>query len=98
MKKINNKGFTIAEVIVVITFIFCIIFVIGFISKGNYWFSEDGVLKKIKLNHPKATKVIDTEREAWNYSIITVIEDGVRKKYYLDTDILWNYKIYETDD
>lgn len=94
----NNKGFTLVELLIVI-FIIGTVFVcagvIGTAIMGNQWYTETGVLRKIQLEHPAATEIIDTQRNVWRYSVITVREDAVNKKYYLDTNILFNYKVYE---
>lgn len=104
MKRIrNSKGFTLIELMIVLAII-CILVVgfglglIGGVAMGNGWFFENDVLRKIQLNHPQASKIIDTERNIWRYSVITVEESGQKKQYGLDSNVLFNYKILDYGD
>jgi prepilin-type N-terminal cleavage/methylation domain-containing protein len=100
MKLGNNKGFTLIELLIVIA-ILCIVIggiglgVIGGIIMGNEWYSEEGVLRKIQLDHPQVAKIIDSQRNTWGYSIVKVEENGQRKEYCLDSNILFNYKVLD---
>ncbi|HBI34436.1 MAG TPA: hypothetical protein DEA43_01185 [Candidatus Moranbacteria bacterium] len=91
----NQNGYTLVEllIVLVIVFIVCGYGLIGAGVMGNAWFTEKGVLKKIQANHPKITKLIDTERNMFRYSVITVEENDQRKQYDLDSNVLFNYKI-----
>jgi len=96
----NNKGFTLIELIIVVVIMFIVVgfFGIGVIGTGimgNQWYTEAGTLRKIQLEHPAVTEILDTQRNVWSYSVITVKENGINKKYYLDSNILFNYKIHE---
>jgi hypothetical protein len=93
----NNRGFTLIELITVFVVIFIIAVVIWggvitVICKGNFWYSEDSVLKQLKNDHPDITEVLRTERHVVSDSIITVRENGIARNYCLDTDVLWNYE------
>lgn len=67
---------------------------VGGIAMGNQWFTMDGVLAKIQLEHPNTVRVLDTERNIYGHSVITVLhEGGGWKKYCLDSNVLFNYTI-----
>ncbi len=97
MKKSN--GFTLMELIVVIFIIFILVFVIGFglIGAGmcgNEYYTEEGVLQIIRIEEPKASRVLTSQRNVFSYSEILVeYEDGSRCTYSLDSNILFNYKL-----
>ncbi len=91
----STKGFTLVELLSIIMIVAVWAGVIGIGVMGNQWYEEAGVLRKIKLEHPAATEIVDTQRNIFRYSIITVREDMANKKYYLDTNILFDYRIIE---
>lgn len=95
----SNKGFTLGEMFVVMFAIFVIVVVlfVGVYSSllaGNFWFTEEGVLKEIRLSEAKAKTVLTSKRGVWKDSEITVeLEDGRRQVFTLDTNILFNYEV-----
>lgn len=94
----GNRGFTLIELLIVIAIVCNVaIFVLLEITiiMGNQWYTEAGALKQIQVEHPTATEIIDTQRNLWKYSVITVKEKGVSKTYYLDSNIFFNYEIHE---
>jgi hypothetical protein len=61
---------------------------------GNFWFTEEGVLREIRLSEPAAKTVLTSKRAVWDDSKITVeLEDGSRKVFALDTNMLFNYAV-----
>ncbi|MDP3769339.1 MAG: hypothetical protein Q8R40_00150 [bacterium] len=97
MKNIgNNRGVTVLEVLVctAVSGLTCALWV-GAVMMGNVWYTQEGVLQKIRLQHPETTEIVDTQRNIFAYSVITVKEGETVKKYYLDTDILFNYELHE---
>jgi len=102
MKLGNNKGFTLIELLIVVAML-CIVIggiglgVIGGIIMGNAWYFEADVLRKIQIDHPQATKIIDTQRNIWKYSVIKVEENGQRREYCLDSNVLFNYTILDCE-
>lgn len=96
----NNKGFTLLELMIVIFILFGVLWggVISAGLMGNQWYLESGVLRKIQLDHPAVTEIVDTQRNVWRHSVITVKENGVDKKYHLDADIFFNYEIVEENE
>jgi len=72
--------------------------VIGCVFKANFWFTEDGVLRELKVDRPLVTKILKTERHPIDKSVIVVEEDGQRYKYCLDSSVLFNYEFSECDN
>lgn len=100
----TSKGFTLIELVVVVfvvaflAIVVCYIGIGGAVVMGNQWFTEDGVLKKIQLDHPEAVRIVDAERDVFQKSIIVVEQkDGGRGRYCLDSNILFNYTITACD-
>lgn len=94
LKNQRERGFTLIELIIVI-------WLIGFVGmllfyatllKGNFYYTQDGVLKALQFEKPNVTKILKTERNIWSYSRIFVEESGARKVYCLDTNVLFNYE------
>lgn len=101
--KSQQGGFTISELLVVVMVIFALGFVCvagfyGTLIKGNFWYTESGVLTKLRVDHPQVESVVTTTRNAWKYSRIMVMEDGRRTLYCLDTDLFWNYDLHPCED
>lgn len=96
----NQKGFTLIEIMIVfaICFIIGVVFIAGIyrtLLKGNFWYTDEGVLKALQFERPNVTKILKTERNAWDYSRIIVQEEDFQKIYYLDTNILFNYEFQD---
>ncbi|MFT7644794.1 MAG: hypothetical protein ACI9BF_000452 [Candidatus Paceibacteria bacterium] len=100
----KQECFTLREsvfsLIGMIVFLLCFIglYIFGTLFKGNFWYTEDGVLQVLKLGNPKVEKVLRSKRNVWDYSEIVVKEEGVRKTYFLDTGFLWNYDFPTSKD
>jgi prepilin-type N-terminal cleavage/methylation domain-containing protein len=61
----RNDGFTLIELLVVIAIIGILIgnvFNIGIIVCGNFWYSEDDVLRELKADHQNVTEILKTKR------------------------------------
>lgn len=73
---------------------------VGMVMMSNAWYVEDGVLSKLKAEHPKVKRmrVIRSERNIFDYSVIFVDEDGQRKSYLIDTNALSRYHLYPASD
>ncbi len=100
---LNDRGFTLVELVTVIILVFFVVFgVIGAFLMGNQWFTEEGILRKIRLNHPdisRAIEVLDSERNFFAPSVITVEENGgQRKKFCFDSNIFFSYTETKCND
>lgn len=91
----RNNGATLVELSVVMATVGILVVSVLAISCGNFWYSDDSVLRELKANHPKVTEVLKAKRNIFAESVITVKEDGVDRDYCLDTNILWNYEFSE---
>jgi prepilin-type N-terminal cleavage/methylation domain-containing protein len=94
----QNNGFTLIELLTVVVIIGVLVIGvlgIGVIGRGNFWYSDDGVLREIKADHPGVIEVLKTKRNVFAKSVITVKENGVNHDYCLDTDVFWNYEFSE---
>ena len=81
-------------IVAFLAIVVCYLGIGGAVVMGNQWFTEDGVLKKIQLNHSNAVRIVDAERNVFQHTVITVEQkDGKRVRYCLDSDILFNYTI-----
>lgn len=102
MKTNKQKGFTLVELLIVAFtfFLVAVVGVVGFYTtliKGNFWYSEDGVLRELRVDYPKVERVLKTTRNVFSDSEIVVAEEGKEKTYYLDSDILWNYQFRQKE-
>ena len=97
----DQRGFTLIELIIVVGIIFIVFGIFGFgliggVACGNYWYTEAGVLRDLRIDHPEISRVLRSHRHAWGYSVIEVEnEDGSRANYELDTDILFDYEFHQ---
>lgn len=62
---------------------------------GNYWYSENQVLRALKAEHPGITEILNTKRKVFALSVIIVKENGKRHDYCLDSNILQDYRFSE---
>lgn len=67
------------------------VFGVGGVIKGNFWYTNEGVLKELKNEHAGISEIVSTKRRMFRRSLITVKENGVKQDYFLDTNIFWNY-------
>lgn len=92
----KKNGFTIIELIIIII-IFLVFFgyfiLIKTIGMGNFWYTQEGVLKELKIDHPHISKIFKTTRNVFDKSVIVVEENGKKITYLLDSDIFFNYDI-----
>jgi prepilin-type N-terminal cleavage/methylation domain-containing protein len=78
---INNKGFTLTEMMVVIIII-AIIFIGGYVVlfksvvTGNAWYSPVGVIHELKMDHPEVKSFVKDQRNFIGLSVITVEVDN----------------------
>lgn len=100
----TSKGFTLIELLIaVFAFVFvgivvCYLGIAGALIMGNQWFTEDGALRTVQVNHPDAVRVMDAERNVFRHSVITIEhKNGGRGRYCLDSDIMFNYTITACD-
>ncbi len=93
----SQEGFTIIELlilIVVLAFFTALIVGILTLCMGNFWITEDGVLRKIQFRNPQAVQILDVERRVWDYSLVTVKnKDGTQTTYIVDANVLFNYRV-----
>lgn len=99
----RNDGFTLVELMIVIAIIAVIVIggyviMLKTICQGNFWYSEDGILKELKIDHPQITEVLKTTRNVFDKSIILVMENGEKTEYCLDTNIMWNYEFSKCEE
>jgi prepilin-type N-terminal cleavage/methylation domain-containing protein len=95
VRRSSQKGFTLIELIIVGAILFILVgwlLVWRTILAGNYWFSEGGVLRELRADHPAVTEVIKSQRNIYADSVITVKEGEVRRDYCVDTNMLFNYE------
>ncbi len=85
------------ELLVVMFIIFFFVIGLGLIGAlvmGNEWYTNDGIITKLKLTDPTAEQVVDSTRNIYRKSILVIKhQDGTLRKYTLDSDILFNYEL-----
>ena len=96
----NERGFTLLKLIEIflVLAVIAVVFWGGIfltICAGNYWYTEDGALRELQINHPNVTEIVKTTRNVIPDSVITVRESGELHNYCLDSNILFNYKFSE---
>lgn len=93
----NQKGFTVVELMVVVTFFAIVVGWLGgacLIAKGNYWFTEDGIARELRVYYPSVNKILTTHRNVYEFSEVFVENnDGSRSRFLLDTNVLFNYTL-----
>jgi prepilin-type N-terminal cleavage/methylation domain-containing protein len=94
----QNDGFTLIELLVVIAITGILIggiIGIGVIGCGNFWYSEDSILRELRADHQNITELLKTKRNIFAKSVIVVKENGVNHDYCLDSDVFWDYEFSE---
>ncbi len=98
--KRGEKGFTLLELLIVVATIMVVSVVVvggvyGTLFTGNFWFTEDGVLRELRANHPEVVQIVHIQRNIWGYSIIETADgNGNRNSFQLDSNILFNYSFH----
>jgi len=98
--KSGSQGFTFIELLIVFGIISIVVVGIGMIGmgiKGNYWWTQTGVVSQLQEEHPGVEKMIvsKSERNIFRESRITVIQNGQPITYCLDSDIFFDYQFKE---
>jgi len=69
-----------------------IVFAVCLFTMMNCWYTEAGVMQRLKANDTSVVELLNAQRNIFSKSVITVkMTDGSRRSYLLDTDILFNY-------
>ena len=69
-----------------------LVFAIVAICCGNFWYAESDAFRELKADHPKVTELLKTKRNIYAKSVFTVMENGTRHDYCLNTNVLHNYE------
>jgi len=99
MRRERQKGFTLIELLVVVVVLVIIVCGLGFGiigagMMGNHWFTEEGVLRDLQVDHPEVVKILRSKTHIYGYSeILAGNRDGSHSTYTLDTNILYNYEL-----
>jgi len=92
MKK--QAGFSLIELLFTLVALLVAFVFLGGVCMGNQWYFEDSILRELQYEHPKVLKIIHAERNIFSYSVIVVDEDGQRRTYLLDSNVLFRYRFY----
>lgn len=68
--------------------------VLGYLAlfAGNQWYSDESVLKSLKLHKPGVIEVVSLERNIFRKSLLHIkFQDLSRERVLLDSNILMNY-------
>jgi len=100
-----RKGFTLVELIICFMLVDVVFIGIAYclvgrtIICGNFYISETKALKVISASEPEFNEVVLLKRGAWSYAEATAkAENGFQKVFYLDTDILQNCELRDSQD
>ena len=100
MKFRDQKGFTLIDLAICVVMVLVVISIFSMgimIIKGNFWYTEAGVLNDIRIDHPEASQVLRSHNNIVNYSTFEIENnDGTRAIYELDTNVLFNYSLQKT--
>jgi hypothetical protein len=80
-------------------FIFAFTILLGLLF-GNFWFNEEVLMKKINLkSNITIVEIVDSKRGFLNYGEV-IFEDvnGNLHTYKIDSDILWNISLIESEN
>lgn len=79
--------------------VYGLVFLLGFaiLFFANIWYSLDGIQAKLMTKGHSVTSVVSTDRNFFDYSKITVIEDSQEKSYLIDTNIIAFYTLYPVE-
>ncbi len=96
----SRGGFKVIEgaiIFIIVIWVVVVVTGLSILACGNFFYREASVLGELKADHPGVTKIVKTKRGVFGKSVITVEENGVRKEYRLDSDILFNYEFLEPE-
>jgi len=96
---LNQRGFTLIELLIALAIVTKIIIILTgimmIVSMGNFWFTEEGVLRELRADHSEIKELVETHRNVFSYSVITVKnDDNSISIYRLNTDIFFNYSFH----
>lgn len=99
MSKRHSQGFTLIEFLILlfsVAIIALMITIMSAVLAGNFWFTEEGVLKKAQIHDKSLNSVIDVNRSVFSYSSV-VLEDneGNTRTFQVETNILFNCNVQE---
>ena len=92
----RRNGFTVIEILLVmaicVTIIATVAVGVGALC-GNFWYTDDTVLRELQAEHQEVISIQKTERKVFDFSVITVKERTLSgtNRWCLNTNILWNY-------
>lgn len=100
--KNRDRGYTLIELLIAFAIVgilgILIIWFIGVkvICQGNFWFDKESALQELQVSHPDVSKILMSERNVFDKSVLLVEnKDGSKKEYCLDTSIMFNYDFSE---
>lgn len=94
---LKRNGFILIEFLIAVIFVGVLVIIGIFLVLycGNFWYSEEDILRGIKIDHPAVTEILNIKLGVIDKSIITVKENGVNHDYCLDTSILRDHEFSE---
>ncbi|MEK7584869.1 MAG: prepilin-type N-terminal cleavage/methylation domain-containing protein [Patescibacteria group bacterium] len=96
----GERGFTLIELMIVFVATGVIVGVVSAccaLCAGNFWYSEQGVLRALQSDHPNITKVELIERHVYDYSIVVAKQGDQEMMFFLDSNMLFNYKFQRAE-
>lgn len=89
----NQDGFTFMGVMITMCIAWSII-TLAALPSSNIFFRKDGVLKEIQKIDPNVVEILGIDRDYLDPSTILVRDNtGLQYTYYLDSNILFEYKL-----
>ena len=90
----KQNGFTIIELLVVMMLCFLVLFVPVTIC-SNEWYTADGVLRELRVYNSEIVRIVEIKPHTFFYSQIEVEnQDGSHSFYLLNSNVLYNYRLY----
>ena len=94
----RKNRFTLVELLITLTIMIMIVSLVLIIPivilRGNFWFTENGVLRELQGENPKIVKLFKIDRNVFSLSEIQVKDvNNVSSIYKLDTCVLFNYDL-----